>query len=207
MDAKNNKNPFPINTNEVYQIDGRHSIWRDPDGALRHDSTVGPSIGERAGMETEHWARKEHGNLNLEEMERAHTLGQGTGFESPYGIFFAPRIVNQVYQRTGIEGFLAQAFKSLPKDESLHVVTKTLVHPRSLRLARIEYLIEITDATGKRSTLFKYVITVGNDVPNLTTAQRIISVSDPTKVRTIITKTNGADRMKKLLRDFMDAVN
>jgi len=78
----------------TYEFPGGHRAWRDPNTrAIRHDSVLGPGS-SRAGFELEMPTAGEHGAASVQGMHRAHTLGQGTGFESPFGIYYAPAEVN-----------------------------------------------------------------------------------------------------------------
>ena len=65
---------------------------------------------------------------------RAHSLGQGTGFESPFAIPYAPAKVNLAIQNDGIEEFLRGLRDQGPPGMRFHVVTETKFRPGSLDL-------------------------------------------------------------------------
>lgn len=152
----------PLPEGVVYEFPGGHRVWRVGD-TIMHDSTVGESSGQRRGFEHELWSAGEHGRPELEGMHRAHTLGQGTGFESPFGILYAPAEVNLIIQNNGIEEYLRGLQAAVPRGESVHVVTRTTAHPGSQRLKEIRYRVEVDRGGGRRDWLFDYVIAVGKD--------------------------------------------
>jgi hypothetical protein len=84
-------------------------VWRDtPGGPIRHESTIGEGVG-RQHFERKHYSATVHGRRPAgPRYERSHTLGQGTGFESSYGIYDAPAFVNQELQNRGIEDYMRQ---------------------------------------------------------------------------------------------------
>ena len=137
-------------------------VWRDSvAGPIRHESTLGPGEG-RAGMERGMYTATEHGNLPAgPRYQRAHSIGQGTGFESPYGILYAPEYVNQTLQNHGIEAYLRDVAASAAPGETFRIVTTTRPHPRALRLASVDYtLIRING--GIAEEVATYSIQVGN---------------------------------------------
>ena len=140
--------------------------WRDPQSnAIRHESTLGPSS-QRAHTEGEYYARTGHGNLPPgPRYERAHSLGQGTGFESPFGIRYAPRYVNQSLQNHGIEKYLRRLASSAGPGESFRVLTNTTTHAGSLRLRGIDYRIQRV-VGGQVTEFASYSIRVGGTAAN-----------------------------------------
>jgi Bacterial toxin 4 len=144
-------------------------IWRDPDGDIRHEATLGGSIG-RAGMERLKYTATKHGNLPAGPgYERAHSLGQGTGFESPYGIFYAPRAVNQTLQNNGIEKYMRSLADIAAPGETFRVLTKTKAHADSLRLARIDYtILRVTGSHAVRVATYFIEVTSSSDRPLVT---------------------------------------
>lgn len=168
-DKAGNFEPLPEGV--VYEFPGGHKVWRQGDTIL-HDSAIGPGHG-RLGFENQKFTAGESGLPELQGMHRAHTLGQGTGFESPFGIYYAPAEVNLLIQNNGIEEFMRGLHEALPPGEKLHVVTRTKAHPDSLRLKQIRYQVEVDVGGGRREFLFEYVIDVGNDVPNPTVTHGI----------------------------------
>jgi hypothetical protein len=116
-------------------------VWRDPTGATRHEATLGESVG-RAGMERAKYTATQHGNLPAgPKYQRAHALGQGTGFESGYAIYYAPEYVNQTLQNRGIETYLRDLAANAAPGETFRVVTTSTPHKGTLRLATMEYSI------------------------------------------------------------------
>lgn len=169
-------NIAPLQENVVYEFPGGHRVWRIGDTII-HDSTLGPSSGERMGFEHELWSAGESGRPELEGMHRAHTLGQGTGFESPFGILYAPAEVNLIIQNNGLEEYFRGIQAAVPTGERVHVVTRTRAHPRTQRLREIRYRVEVDRGGERREWLFDYVIEVGNDVPNPTVTHGIGDVT------------------------------
>lgn len=124
-------------------------VWRKtPGGPIEHEATLGGSLG-RAGTERGMYTAGDHGNLPAgPSYERAHTVGQGTGFESPYGIFYAPEFVNQTLQNHGFETYLRSVVAGARPDETFRVLTVTRAHPDTLRLAIIDYTLVLVNRTG-----------------------------------------------------------
>ncbi|MDJ0509390.1 MAG: DUF4157 domain-containing protein [Crocosphaera sp.] len=144
----------------VYNIKGTR-VWRDSSGKIHHETTLGSSLGKRAGTEKEMFAQGEHGNLPdiPDGWERAHSLGQGTGFESPFGILYAPKYVNQALQNRGIEKYMRALTTRKLSNGSYKLSTTTSSHSGSLRLKEIRYRAEI-EIDGKRYPFFEYSIQV-----------------------------------------------
>ena len=153
----------PIPDGVVYEFPGGNRVWREGD-IYRHDTVLGPSTGRRQ-TELEMPSASEHGRPEVAGMERAHTLGQGTGFESPFAIFYAPREVNQIIQNNGVEEMLRGLQSSARPGESFHVSTLTKPHPGTKRLAEIRYRVEVKRGSGSPEFLFEYQITVGREAP------------------------------------------
>ncbi|WP_374495618.1 polymorphic toxin type 4 domain-containing protein [Zoogloea sp.] len=147
----------------VYEFPGGNKVWREGD-IYRHDTVLGPPTGRRQ-TELEMPSASEHGRPEVAGMERAHTLGQGTGFESPFAIFYAPREVNQIIQNNGVEEMLRGLHNSARPGESFHVSTLTKPHPGTKRLAEIRYRVEVKRGSGSPEFLFEYQITVGREAP------------------------------------------
>jgi len=129
------------------------------------ESQLGRAV-SRKHFEAAYFSR---GEMELDEftrstLERAHSQGAGTGFEAQYAIPYAPRIVNQDLQNTGIEMFLRELRKEHP-EATFHLVTNTKVHPNSRRLSQIEYRIDISDG-AERHKLFEVDISVSDDALN-----------------------------------------
>jgi hypothetical protein len=139
-------------------------VWRDAvGGPVRHESTLGPSLG-RADLEHGMYSAREHGRLSADpSFQRAHTLGQSTGFESPYGILYAPDAVNQALQNHGIEAYLRNVVAGARADETFRVLTATRPHPGTSRLATIDYtLVLVNRAGGQVEEIASYSIVISN---------------------------------------------
>jgi hypothetical protein len=136
--------------------------WRDEvGGPIRHESNLILSLG-RAHSERKHYTAPEHGNLPAgPNYQRAHSLGQSTGFESPYAIYYAPEYVNQTLQNHGIETYMRNLVAHQQAGESLRVITETQAHPLSRRLSNISYRIEVVIG-GKPYGIAEYTISVSN---------------------------------------------
>ena len=135
-------------------------IWRDTvGGPIRHEATLGEAAG-RAGMERGMFTATEHGNLPPgPHYQRAHSLGQGTGFESPYGVLYAPEHVNQTLQNHGIEAYLRDLGAKAGPGETFRVLTRSAPYPRTLRLATMDYTI-VRVAGGRAEEVATYSIRV-----------------------------------------------
>jgi hypothetical protein len=138
-------------------------VWRDTvGGPVSHESTLAGSLGRRADFERAIYSAGEHGNLPPgPRYQRAHVLGQGTGFESPYGILYAPEYVNQTLQNNGIEAYLESVVAGARSDETFRVFAKTRPHPDALRLAEIEYSLVRVNPAGTEE-IATYTITVSS---------------------------------------------
>ena len=154
-------------------------VWRDRvAGPIRHESTVGGSIG-RSGLERMFYSQAAHGNLPPGvNWERAHALGQGTGFESPYALWYAPEYVNQVLQNQGIEEFMRRLAAGAGPDETFRVLTSSVPHSGTRRLANMEYTV-VKVAGGRTETVASYAIAVGSDPPFTVTAAPIRFATTP----------------------------
>ena len=139
----------------VYEFPGGHRAWRLVNGGIAHESFVGVAHG-RQHFELEFEAPGKAGRRGY---HRAHSLGQGTGFESPFAIPYAPAKVNLAIQNDGIEEFLRGLRDQGPPGMRFHVVTETKYRPRSLDLDEITYRIEVSQG-GRRSEFFEFNIKV-----------------------------------------------
>jgi hypothetical protein len=102
---------------------------------------------------------KSGSQVGLTGWERAHSQGPGTGFESPKGILYAPRQVNQILQNKGIENFIRNLYKDKPSDVNLNLTTHTTEHEGTQRLASIVYTLD-AERNGKKTTVFEVWIEV-----------------------------------------------
>jgi hypothetical protein len=163
----------------IYRIDPRHPpdvvppgvvlefptgerVFRAGDGGIVIESRLGRP-GARKHFEAAYFSR---GELQLDDytralMERAHAQGAGTGFESPFAILYAPRVVNQELQNTGIEQFLRELRAKAPADTEFHLVTNSKAYAASRRLSSIEYRIDVSTG-GVRKRLFEVEISVSD---------------------------------------------
>ena len=123
------------------------------------------------------FSASETGRPELAGMQRAHTLGQGTGFESPFGIYYAPAEVNQIIQNNRLEEMFRGLAEQAMPGEVYHLSTLTTVHPDGLRLKEVRYLVERSERGGPRDLLFEYVITVGNNPPHPTVTHGVAKVT------------------------------
>jgi len=201
------RNVDSLKNGDFIEINGKHKIWQDKDGAIYHDSEVGDSLGSRAGTEKEFFSAGDSGIEGLEGMERAHSLGQGTGFESPFGIRSAPKLVNQLLQNQGIEELIRTLHASLKASgNKVRVKTRTKTHNASLRLKEITYKLEITTSKGKAVPLFEYAIEVGNKgLPNPSVADGITYVHNATRVRALLQQIKGKGVGIVRLKDLLGA--
>lgn len=121
---------------------------------------------ERLGFEKDMYGAVEVG---LDGWHRAHSQGAGTGKESSHAILYAPPEVNLGYQNLGIERYIREAVGQLDPGAQMILTTATRAHPDSLRLASIEYKIEI-EVDGVRTTVLEAGLQVENvrDNPKVT---------------------------------------
>ncbi|MCG7941291.1 MAG: polymorphic toxin type 4 domain-containing protein [Candidatus Thiodiazotropha lotti] len=112
----------------------------------------------RLGYEKMYWPGVEVG---LQGWERAHSQGNITGHESPHGIRYAPREVNQHFQRLGIEKFIQELYKLKADDVDLWLTTVTSTHTGTLRLKEIQYRVDVV-RRGQSKALFEASIEVEN---------------------------------------------
>ena len=159
--------PQPIPKDTVLMFPGGERVWRTEEGNIVVESTLGRGTGRR-DYETVLPARGEYDDDGFRDAlyERAHSQGQGTGFESPYGIRLAPWVVNQRLQRYGIEEYLYRLRAEFPPGSGtdFQVVTNTRTRERTLRMESIEYSIWVTQ-NGQRKRLFEFEIAItGDDV-------------------------------------------
>jgi hypothetical protein len=145
-------------------------VWRDtPGGPIRHESTLRKGPG-RGDLETEIYTATEHGDLPARpNYQRAHSLGQGTGFESPYAILYAPEYVNQTLQNHGIERYLRDLAASASPGETFRIVTTTRPFPLTRRLASIDYtLIRVTAGGAEQVASYSIRVTGFAGLPVIT---------------------------------------
>jgi hypothetical protein len=124
-----------------YKEEGMHfveGVSRDALGDIVIRSKVKSPPG-RLNYEKIFWPGVEVG---LSGWERAHSQGNITGHESAHGIRYAPREVNQHFQRLGIEKFIRELFFIKAQDVELWLTTVTSTHPHTLRLKEIQYRVD-----------------------------------------------------------------
>jgi hypothetical protein len=143
---------------------------RDALGGIVITSLLGPAT-TRQGFEKQFFPGVE---IGLVGWERAHSQGPGTGFESPHAIRYAPREVNQAYQRLGIEKFLRKLFAEKGADVDLILTTVTYSHPGTMRLKEIQYRVDARRKKGLSQPLFEAAIEVGNSKVNPKIAAGVI---------------------------------
>jgi hypothetical protein len=117
---------------------------------------LGPGAG-RAGFEHDLPARSEYAVQKIQDhsMERAHSQGQGTGFEAPYGIRLAAELINQGYQNVGVEGFGRQLSAEAGPGTEFKLKTATRTKEGSLQLDWMDYKVEVARNGAKRD-LFSF---------------------------------------------------
>ena len=130
-------------------------VSRDPLGDIVIRSKVKSPPG-RLGFEKMFWPGVEVGLVGW---ERAHSQGSITGHESAHGIRYAPKEVNQQFQRLGIERFIQELYTRKAVDVELWLTTVTSTHPRTLRLKEIQYRIDAV-RKGQSKALFEASIMV-----------------------------------------------
>ena len=199
-DTVGNVEPLPHGV--VYEFPGGNRVWREG-RVIRHESVLGTAPG-RQDFELEMFLASETGRPELRGMERAHTLGQGTGFESPFGIYYAPREVNQIIQNNGIEEFLRGLRDNAATGETFHVATLSTPHPDSVRLQEIRYRVEIS-RNGRRDFMFEYVINVGNDVPNPTVTHEVANITQSSEIAHYFDLVDVPERLRERFARFRNS--
>jgi len=140
----------------ILEFPGGERVWRDLSGNLVQEGLVGASRGSRAGTENQYYTQGQ-AKLAGPAQQRAHARGQGLGWESPYGIRYAPEAVNQGLQNHGIEGYLSdlnQAVTSRDPSARLRLFTVTRDQPGTLRLAEINYRVDVVNTANNDSHRF-----------------------------------------------------
>lgn len=169
--------------------DPKTKVYRD--GAdVYHEVEISDSIGKRQGGETQYLEpKKKFGKAEVKDMERAHSIGPGLGLDSPYGVFFAPRHVNQVIQNQGMEAFIGILQVCLKSEGKIvKVTTRATPHIGTHRLKEMAYKIDVIDKkTQQVEQLMQYGISVGND------AQRSVN-SGATAVNKALSKRLGLQK-------------
>jgi hypothetical protein len=101
---------YPGLTNEPYQYHRNGWAWKNREGATMHVVKLSDSTGKRQNYEN--FLDKES-RCGTKKYQRAHSVGDMFGAESPYGIGYLPSSVNQRQQRLGIEGHLKTQSKQV----------------------------------------------------------------------------------------------
>ena len=99
--------------------------------------------------------------------ERAHLSGKGFGRESPLGVFYAPREVNQVLQNRGIEKLIRDMYRKRYSGAEFHVLLTAEPHPGTELLAKVIYRLYGKFPQEPEPTfIFEYTIRVGRNTQN-----------------------------------------
>jgi hypothetical protein len=134
-------------------------VWRGADNGIYHEGVIKPSIG-RQGLEHDFYTGTETGLATMKGTERAHSFGQGFGWESPFGLLNAPRFVNQKLQNNGIEQYVRSLRDLLPAGQQIVLQTRTMAVSGTRRLKSISYEGFILTASGEKIPAFSYGIEV-----------------------------------------------
>ncbi|MEO0442264.1 MAG: DUF4157 domain-containing protein [Pseudomonadota bacterium] len=175
----------------VYEFPGGHRVWRLRGGGIAHESYVGPAHG-RQGFEKEFYRPGEAGRKGH---HRAHTLGQGTGFESPFAIPYAPAEVNLAIQNDGIEEFMRGLRDEAPAGAHFHVRTETHMRPGSLDLESITYRIEVSQG-GRRAEFFEFDIQVAGTPDQPKISYGIPSVTQNPELAALFSMVDVPERVR-----------
>jgi hypothetical protein len=101
----------------------------------------------------------------LQGWERGHSQGAGTGSESPAGIRYIPKEVNQKLQNHGIESYLRQIFENKEAHMDFWLTTVTTTYPGTLRLAQIDYQVDAV-SDGRSKTVLECSIRIADQREN-----------------------------------------
>jgi hypothetical protein len=181
----------PLAGNTILEYPGGERIWRNPGGGVQHEAVIGTSIG-RQGMEKGYYSATESGLPTFKGTERAHSFGQGFGWESPFGLYNAPRFVNQRLQNNGIEQFIRTVRDIMPAGQKIVLHTTTKPVPGSRRLQSVKYEGFIQTASGEKIPAFNYEI-------NVTWKKAGGSVVDAMPIKF---ETNSNPAKQQLITDF-----
>ena len=145
----------------ILEFPGGQRVWRTLEGKIAQQGKIGPSLGKRAHTE-DVLPTQAKGNVVGPPQERAHTRGQGLGFESPYGIYYAPTEVNQALQNHGIEKYLSELRAELPPHSIMDLRTETATQWGTRRLSEITYAVDLIDArSGEKHPFLEFKIHIG----------------------------------------------
>jgi len=184
-----------INEKTFLEYPWGERVWRNKDGSISHEGIIGNSVG-RKGLEKEWFTGTDTGLSNMGKYERAHSFGQGFGWESPYGLFYAPKTVNQKLQNNGIEQYIRLVRDSLPAGHKIFVETNTNSQSTTARLENISYEAYVIKPNGEKVEAFNYRIDISGsrDAPVLDAQP--IQFSTPTDPgdQKLITDLKGLDK-------------
>lgn len=96
--------------------------------------------------------------------ERAHLLGAGFGVESPLGLYYAPRFVNQILQNRGIEETIRNSYATRYPGAKLFIQARAKAHPGTNLLARVVYKLSGSLPGEPVTDIFEFTISVSPNV-------------------------------------------
>ena len=150
----------PLNKDKtILEYPGGERVWQNDDGTIGHEASIRGSIG-RQDFERQKFSGGKTGLSSMKNYERAHSFGQGFGWESPHGIPYAPRYVNQTLQNNGIEQYIRALRDLLPAGQDLVINTRTQNIEGTNRINSIEYDGFVLTAGGEKIEAFNYKIEV-----------------------------------------------
>jgi hypothetical protein len=132
-------------------------ITRDPSGGLVINSKLQPGL-SRQDLERRLFPSIVVGLFGW---HRAHSQGASLGAESRNGIRYAPAVVNQHYQRLGMERHVWELMARKPADIELWLTTVTYSHALTPRLKAIQYKLRASRGAVTRS-LFEASIEISD---------------------------------------------
>lgn len=151
-------------------------VWRGEKsgGLIWHQTILKDKTPARKGYEKAKHSRKDFKDQESGvspypeelEYERSHTLGAINGFESPYGIYLAPKYVNNKLQRHGIEKYMKNLASNKPPGVEYQLTTSTSPIKYTSRLGKIYYEVHaIISKDGKTYShpFFEYTIKIEGD--------------------------------------------
>lgn len=164
---------------EAIEFPNGARAWRmERGGPVWQEGDIGPGTG-RAHYEKTNYSASEHGRPPGPKYERSHSLGQGTGFESPYAVWDAPSYVNQALQNQGIEEFMRRLHAHRKPSETFRVVARSQAHPGTTRLSEIHYRIQSVRPSSVSDVAEYRIRITGTEAHPVVTAEPITFADNP----------------------------
>jgi len=120
---------LPLDGSPVWYHDNGVA-WRTREGAVAHMVQIGPPSPIRMGYEK---SLPPASDLGMPDMQRGHTIGAEVGAESPYGLTYEHKSLNQsnsdTLSKRDVETMWRRLYEQKPSNVDLYLVTETSVKP------------------------------------------------------------------------------